>query len=75
VFLGRQRRQELRDLVLTHLQGMALAMEEDKPLDPTDVCFLGPHAVVPCPDDLTDLVKQLASSRFGSMSYPGDALE
>ncbi len=50
-------------------------MEEDKAFDPTDVRLLGPDAVMPCPDGLADLVKQLGFTRFGSTGSPSDVLE
>jgi hypothetical protein len=59
MLLDGQCRQKLRDLLLAHLQGVTLTMEEDKAFDPTDVCLLGAHTIVPHPDRLTDLVKQL----------------
>jgi hypothetical protein len=75
MLLDRQCRQKLRDLPLAHLQGVTLTMEEDKAFDPTDVRFLGPHTVVPCPDGLTDLVKQLGFARFGSTGSLSNVME
>jgi hypothetical protein len=45
-----QRREKPRALVLAHLQGMALPMEQDQPLDPTDICLLRPHTIMSQPD-------------------------
>jgi hypothetical protein len=44
-------------------------MEEDKAFDPTDVGLLGPQTIVPGPNRLTDLVKQLGFARCGSPGY------
>jgi hypothetical protein len=50
-------------------------MEENKAFDPTDVRLLGPDTVMPCPNGLADLVKQLGFAHFGSTGSPSDALE
>ena len=65
--LDGQRRQEPRHLGPTHLERMPLAMEEDVPVDPRDVGFLGAAAVVPGADSLADAVEE---SRFGAAAGP-----
>jgi hypothetical protein len=47
VSLHGQRRQEVGDLLLAHPQGVLLAMEENKALDPLNVRFFRPQAVMP----------------------------
>jgi hypothetical protein len=70
-----QRREKLRDLVFTHLQGMALPMEQDIALDPADVGLLRPYAVMPHADGLPHLVEQSRLVPLGSASHLGTALE
>ena len=71
----RQRREKPRDLVLAHLQGMALPMEQDKPLDPADIYLLRPHTIMPQPDRLPDLIEQLGFVPCGSVRYANNTLE
>ena len=42
-----QRREELRNFRTAHLERMALAVKQDVPADPGDVCLLRAPAVVP----------------------------
>jgi hypothetical protein len=45
-------------------------MEEDKPLDPVHIGLLRPQAIVPNPDRLPYLVKQLRLVFLRAGSYP-----
>jgi hypothetical protein len=54
---------------------MALAMEEDKPLDPADIGLLRPYTVVPRPNRLPDLIEQLELLSRGSARYHDSTLE
>jgi hypothetical protein len=54
---------------------MALPVERDKPLNPTDIRFLRPSAIVPEPDRLPDPVEQFRLGPLGGTSYFGKALE
>ena len=56
--LNSQAGEKLGDFFLTHLNGMTLVVEEDKPLDPADIRFLSPWAVVAGADRLADLIEQ-----------------
>ena len=71
----RQRREKPRNLVLAHLQRMTLAMEQDNPLDPADVRFLRPYAVVPHTDGLLHLIKQLGLVSYRSVRDVDNTLE
>jgi hypothetical protein len=53
---------------------MALAMEQDKPLDPADICLLRPHTIMPHPNGLPDLIEQLGFVPCGSVRYANNAL-
>jgi hypothetical protein len=44
-------------------------MEQDKPLDPTDLCRLRPHTVMPHPDGLLDLTEQPRLVPYESVRY------
>jgi hypothetical protein len=57
--IGRQPREELADLCLSHLCGVALSVEEDEPFDPVDVCLFRLIAVMADPNGLVDLIKEL----------------
>jgi hypothetical protein len=70
-----QFREKLRDLVRTHLLGMALPVEQDKPLNPTDIRLFRPYAIVPQPDRFPDPVEQFRLVPFGSTSLFGKTLE
>jgi hypothetical protein len=54
---------------------MALAMEQDKPLDPADIRFLRLDAVVPHPARLPDLVEQFRLVPPGRASHLSTGLE
>jgi hypothetical protein len=54
---------------------MALPMEQNKPLDPADLCFLRPYAVVPYPNGLTHLIKQLGLVPYRSVRDADNTLE
>src|SRR5262245_16191973 len=73
--MHRQRREKPCDLLLAHLQGMALAMEQDIALDPADIRLLRPYAVVPHPDHLPNLVEQLRLVPPRSATYLRKVLE
>jgi hypothetical protein len=70
-----QRREKPRNLVLAYLQGMALAMEQDQPLDPADIRFLRPYAEVPHPNGLPHLTKQLGLMPYRSVRDADNTLE
>jgi hypothetical protein len=57
-----QRREKAGDLVIAHLQRMALALKQDKPLDSADVCLPRSHTIVLHPH-------RLPSSRFCGSSH------
>jgi hypothetical protein len=54
---------ELGNFSFSHVHWVALIVKEDKPLDPMNVGFFGPVAVVARPNRLVDLVKQLRFRR------------
>jgi hypothetical protein len=54
---------------------MALPMEQDKPLDPADIRFLRPYAVVPYPNGLPHLIKQLGLVPHRSVRDADNTLE
>ncbi len=56
--LDGERREKLRDLRGAHLDGMALAVEQDVSADPRDVCLLGTAAVVARAEDIPRAVKE-----------------
>src|SRR5882724_8204566 len=47
----------------THLAGVSLAVEQDVPADPADVCALSPQAVVTQTERLANLVEQPRTNR------------
>ncbi len=55
---------KVRDLYFAHLRWVPLIVEEDKPLDPTDICFLRHVAIVPRTDGLAHLIEK--SGFYGS---------
>jgi hypothetical protein len=75
LLVNRQRREKPSDLVLAYLQRLALAMEEDKPLDPTDLGLLCPDAVVSHRDRLPDLIEQFGLLACGSARDHGSTLD
>jgi hypothetical protein len=69
-----ERRQELLHLGGAELAGVPLAVEHHELLRPPDVRLLGPRAVVPHPDRLTQGIQQPRPRRnhlFGHATLPG----
>jgi hypothetical protein len=56
----------LGGLILAHLQRMTLAMDQNKPLDPADICLLRPDVVASHPDRLSDSVEQFSLVPLGN---------
>ena len=67
--VGSEVREKLADLARAHLRGMALAMEEDEALDPTDVSAHGADAIMFEPQASPHLLEERES--FGRRVYSG----
>ncbi len=55
------------ELVLAHVQGMALPVEQDQPLDLADIRFLRSPTVVSYPHGFSALIEELGPVPWGSV--------
>lgn len=56
-------RQKLPNLVLAHLIRMPLLVKQDEPPTPTDLRFFRRQGVMPTPEDIAKLIKELGFCR------------